>query len=353
MIRAIMPAQQSREAQAIVCMFGTVLCLSLIPVFIKGGGAAAYPFLFTGAWRLIVCVASLTIVWVCYRHFWRSKMARAAVRKNGINLHFLLGIVSILDYALFAAADRFVDTVIVSVIFEIWPIFFVVYMSLLYRKESRYHKNVLSQIGFMFLAFIGVGFAALSNYDIMVEDSLSSLTFGVSLALLASIATIITAHVFKWATETAKDYKALCDSPDADDEERALCEKLSTRALMPPEVLFAICAYAVCSGLGGVLNIVISAFTGEWHAIGETFADDMAIKILFIFAAGMAYTGVTVLWRLSNVITQNLAINTMIYMVPVITVFLLWFFFGVNIERPDYLLIGAVIIVIANLFVNL
>lgn len=340
--------------QAIACMLGTVVCLSLIPVFIKGGSASAYPFLFTGAWRLIVCVASLSFIGIFYRRLFRSGAARAAVRKNGLNRHFALGIVSILDYALFAAASRFVDTVIVSVIFESWPLFFVLYMSWLYKGTGRYSRNFWSRLGFMLLAFAGIGFAAASSNGPEFSGDLRRVLQGVSLAVLAAMATIITAHVFKWASQTAEDYRELCESPGAGGEEKNIYEHFTTRTLMTPEVLFAIFAYAICCGFGAVLNIAVSAFTGEWRQADELLFGSIAggVNVLFILAAGAAYTGVTVLWRLSNVITKNLAINTLIYLVPVFTVFLLWFFFDIKIARPDYFLIAATAIITANLLVN-
>lgn len=58
-------------------------------------------------------------------------------------------------------------------------------------------------------------------------------------------------------------------------------------------------------------------------------------------------------WRKSNLITTNLGINALVYLVPVLS--LAWLF-GLSQVGPisvGYLIVGASVIVVANLLVNL
>ena len=60
-----------------------------------------------------------------------------------------------------------------------------------------------------------------------------------------------------------------------------------------------------------------------------------------------------ILFRLSNLVTENLGVNSLNYAIPILSLTWLWAFSEVSVIRADYLVIGTIAIVAANLLINL
>ena len=66
----------------------------------------------------------------------------------------------------------------------------------------------------------------------------------------------------------------------------------------------------------------------------------------------VAYALANITWRAANMLTDNLGINAMSYATPLVALLWLFVFSQVNVARLDYLIIGAAVIISANLLIN-
>ena len=58
------------------------------------------------------------------------------------------------------------------------------------------------------------------------------------------------------------------------------------------------------------------------------------------------------MWRKANLVSDNLGINVLLYGVPVVALLLLFTFTPVNLVRVDFLVVGVVAIIGANVLIN-
>ena len=78
-------------------------------------------------------------------------------------------------------------------------------------------------------------------------------------------------------------------------------------------------------------------------------ADTVAYAIL----GGMIINTCSIIpWRKANIITNNLGVNAISYCTPILTLTWLFGLGRANVARPDYLIIGAMTIIGANILIN-
>ena len=345
-----------------------VVSYALIPPVIEYIGGEKLPFFFVAAWRAGVAVGCVAILIAFYLPLWLNRynwgrfkyyLSTSETKEVDwkfpiINLHIhkdelriplvnwkipgdfidwrvLLTILGNCEYALFAWALQYIDITMATIVFQSWPIFFLVLSALLLRENIRHLHNGktwlslflligLSIVGFAFIVFSQSGeFGQLGN--------VSDLVIGIGLVASAMALGNLKAFGIDWG--------------------RRLGNQLSgslTGLGSSPAMFFVLVSFLISSFGAAAVGLVVGLGRGEtW---------DMEIL-------GMAFTGgllvnstAGILWRKANMADDDIGFNALGYAIPVVAILFLFLFGMADVSRVDYLIIGATAIVVANLLIN-
>lgn len=349
-----------------------VVSYALIPVVIEYIGGESLPFFFVAAWRAGVAVGCVGILIVFYLPLWLNKYnwgrfkyylstsETKAVdwRFPVINLHIrvdelriplvnwkipgdfidwrvLLTILGNCEYALFAWSLQYIDITIATIVFQSWPIFFLILSALLLRENIRHFHNgktALSLFLLVSLGFIGFAFIVFSQTGEIGKLSGASLTTsdlvtGVGLVAGAMALGNLKAFGIDWG--------------------RRLGNQLSgsiTGLGSSPAMFFVLVSFLISSFGAAVVGIVVGLGRGEtldMEILGMAFAGGLAVNA----TAG-------IMWRKANMADDDIGFNALGYAIPVVAILFLFLFQLADVSRVDYLIIGAMAIVVANLLIN-
>ena len=333
-------------------MFGVVAFFSLIPIVVALGDGGKSPFLFNSAWRmgLILGVSVFGLVYMAAFHrpllayYWQN---RSIIRGHIPNILLLISVINGFDYALLALSVRFVDVSVAAVLFEMWPIFFVLLRANLEKQHLAFTTFML-----LFPAVAGLAFVIFSQSEpgSGIGGVSGDTLLGGALAFLGGLASACTAFSFRWALDLQNK---LPDPPV--EEERAAPVAL---ALVP-----VLIAFMITNMVALPLTIVIGVSSGESIAMNSVGLAFLAVGVL---GGALVQALGSMLYRVSNVVSHSLGVNAIYYFTPCFT--LLWLSLigvvivlvsgwepkisGINVERVDLLIIGTVLIISSNLLIN-
>ena len=345
-------------------MFGVVIFFSLIPVVVSLGDGSRSPFLFNAAWRLglIAGFTSLCGIYLLVFHrplinfYWnllcKEEDFRSLLVSRFKSILLLVAVINGFDYALLAWSIQMIDVSVAAVLFETWPIVFVV------LRAKLENISMPRSMFFLFIpALFGLAFVIFSQSesDIYPFEGISSEVYlGGALALLGGMASACTAFSFKWASDLQKDLPL---PPFSDND---LSGEQIALSLLP--VLFA---FVITNLIALPITIGIGLGTGERISIFES-SGIVLLAIGFLGGAFVQAVG-SKLYRVSNVVTTNLGVNAIYYFTPCFT--LVWLvglglimswvgwthstLTGIGVKYVDYLILGTVAIVTSNLLLNL
>lgn len=333
-------------------MFGVVAFFSLIPIVVALGDGGSSPFLFNSAWRmgliLGVSVFGLLYMGIFHRpllaYYWQH---RNIVARHIPNILLLISVINGFDYALLALSVRFVDVSVAAVLFEMWPIFFVL-------LRANLEKQHLSLTTFMLLfpAVAGLAFVIFSQSEAgnVIEGVSKDVLLGGVLAFLGGLASACTAFSFKWAL----DLQNKLPTPPQEEERSAPV----ALALVP-----VLIAFLLTNLVAFPLTIIIGVSSGESIAINSAGLAFLAVGLL---GGALVQALGSMLYRVSNVVSDSLGVNAIYYFTPCFT--LLWLSIigavalaisgwtpiisGIDVAHVDLLIIGTVLIISSNLLVN-
>lgn len=234
------------------------------------------------------------------------------------------------EYALFSWSSNFIDVSISAVLLELWPLFFVALLDRLLQEGGRYRKNLRSALSLGALALAGLVFVVISQTGgfNLGNTSLSSLTAGASLALLAAAGGACIAFTFRWGQDLADQLPA---------------NAAGNGHSLPLSLL----AVAVVSLVGGSLS------AGIGFSLGERVESDLPAYLGYGLLGGVfIHAFANWLIRKANLITTNLGVNVMAYLTPVFALVWLAIFSEIAVASVPYLIIGTAAIVSANLLIN-
>ena len=321
--------RQNRKAAAF--MLVSVLVFSFIPLAIVRGGGIESPFLFNAGWRFGVAAGCLLFLLAFYRPLLLSKSFWAAAGVGAVSWPAFWSLFVNLDYALFSTSARFVDVSISAVLFELWPILMIVIIARLLPDEG-YRKNLRGILPFLTVAFIGLYFVVASQtggLQFGAGTSSRLWAIGILLALLSAVAGSLGGITFRWGRDLA---------------ERLLAE--STVGYDRTSLYL----FGSIAGFAGV-NLFGSGLSwGIGFAFGENIG---AAALLSAVAWGLIlHVAAVTSHRKSILSTDNLGINALAYLIPILSLAWLWLFGEIGVARLDYLAIGTSAIVVTNLLIN-
>ena len=213
----------------------------------------------------------------------------------------------------------------------------MVFLSYLFRREKRFKKLTVETLFLLALGLVGFAFVVVSQVEeIGGIDGITppTLMLGVALGLGSAIVGALAVYSFKWGFDLATDI-----------EENQLVQKENRESRSSLE-LFGVVVVCIISTW---ISSFFSAFAGFFN--NETL--DFRTVLIGILLGGFTISVASICWRKAISVTSDLGINGMIYLTPVVALIWLGVFSRIDVPYPEYLLIGASGIIIANLLINI
>ena len=316
-----------RNSLAVGYMLVSVLAFSNAPLLVNWVGGSEYPFYFGALYRAGVAIGCLLFLLMSYpsNNFYRNN--RHLINKRIFSKLTIFATIGALDYTFFAWSVKFIDITATAVMYEVWPVSVIFFTSWLYRRERRFSKVNLKTTLLLGLIFVGFLFTVSSQHGSLIKlDSVFILNSLLGLLFVIAAITASTLNVcgLKWASDLSEEF---------DEEQKSSAELTGVVISL---MVTSSASVVVNTGLGVTFNELPSAWMVLSIVVGGIFT---------YFVGGIA-------WRKAVFTGDNLGINAMAYLTPVLSVILLFVFSQTDVARWDYLIIGAAAIITANLLIN-
>ena len=241
----------------------------------------------------------------------------------------MYGVFGKFDYLLLAFAVGLVTVTslpIATIIYTVWPIIFIITMAVIYQSNDSYKRGGGWTALMVLLCFVGFAFAGW-HY---VQEANLQFYIGIGIAILAAL--LVGSHhavMLKWADRLGDDL-----------ENTTLSGNYSANQL---DIFASVFALLVTQLVCAIISLVVGMRLGETPDL-----------LLLWIVGGFLSAGIgDILFRTANIISDNLGVNAIIYAMPIFALVLLAVFFpNFGIRQADYFVIGVLIIIVSNLFIN-
>ena len=325
-------------------MMMAVIGYSAFPVLSALGEAGTAPFLFTGAKHLCAALSMFLVVLLVRGRFLTSPSVRSGIISHSTRWPMLAVIGGYVGFAAFALSLGFVDAAVATIFYESSTLFLIMFMAFLFRGSGRYRPNMARLMVFLLPGLAGCALVVISGEGAVhmpVSDAGSlrwhHLAAGASLALLAGVAASVSSAL------TMRMGVSIAAGGDGMRQGYETRKGAGTRNGGMDEVAVAVFLTSMCFVVAGVVSICIGLVLSETLSMRQ-----------FGFAAvigGTANSVAVMGFRVANLKTDNLGVNGLGFATPLVALLWIWMFVGINVARVDFLVVGAVGIVLANLLV--
>ena len=327
------------NALPLLYMTISVVASSSGPVLFKLGGAEGAPFLFTGIWQASAGLGMGAIILLFNRRLLLSREVLDDILYHCGTARVLVSMVGHCGYVLFALGLVFVDASIAAILYANRTLFLMLLLSTLFFDkgkgvdDQRFDRLPTRIWIFVVVALAGVALVILSQNNI-AEPILEirngfvgpGTLIGASFVLLSAVCVAaLRACVLKTGTLLAEKHS-------------------DTKNRRAREVLFATVVTCVGLVIAGVVLCAVGLARSETLSLHQT--PYAVMGALFVNAVG-----VTAL-KAANLTTRNLGVNAFAYATPLIALIWLWIFSTLDVPHLDYLIIGGMGVVAANLLIN-
>ena len=303
------------------------MLFSALPITFSIGGASNAPFLFVALMELSAFISSVIYLFREYKK--KTNQATLKIILNNLrHPAIFLGVFGLFTYVLFAFALRYVDEAVAAVLIGTSHIFTVILMARLFDEEERYAKFTTQKWFLFAVALVGVGFVIFSQSS-TIDNAVGELfTFaalgGVGLLLVAAFLAAIGLPANQlWGSYVSRKVN--------DDD----------------EIFYTVVASSIGLAIGVFVLIVIGLSSGE--NIGSIGG----VGVLSAITYGLLGHGVGhIFFRIANARTTNLGINALFYLIPAVSLIWLALASRIDVPRIDWLIIGVIAIIVANLLLN-
>ena len=347
-----------------------VVSYALIPFLIGEIGGKELPFFFLAGWRAGVAVGCVAVLLVFYWPLWfnrynwgrfkyhlstsetkavdwkfpliklhlrldelRIPLVNRKIPGDLIDWRILLCILGNCEYALFAWSLNFIDIAVTTILFQSWPVFFLILSAMLFQNNSQEERNgkatlsLLLLIGLGFIGFAFIIFSYTGELGELGDIALSELVIGIILTVGAMALGNLKAFSIDWSRNLGNQLSGSLRGLGSD-----------------PALLFVIISFLFSSLGAAVVGLLVGL------GRGETFDAGM---VGMAFIAGLAVnTTAGILWRKANLADDDIGFNALGYAIPILAMLFLLFSDEAQITRVDYLILGSTAIIVANLLIN-
>ena len=330
-----------RNRAAVFFMLAAVIGFSLTPPLIAVFRASEAPFLFNAAIYFGQAAFIFAFLAKTNRRVFASGDAWKLIGRRAATPKFWGMAAAYSNFGFFALSTRFIDVSMTTILFGTWPIFMVIFIGWLFRRERRYKRITPEMLAMILVGLSGFAFVVLSQSErqrdlifagAFGEFDWTRLALGVAFAMVAVALTAVSSYAFRWGVDLSEGLSRIVRSGENRDS---------------MELSGVLTGIAIASLAAVPLNIAIGLLNGE-SASSIGFAG-LAVAFLFGMAAD---GGGTIGYRYSNLLTNNLGVNAMTYATLPLSLAWLVLLSQVAVARPDFLIIGAAGIIAANLLIN-
>ena len=325
LLRHALKTRPNRNAEAAIYMAASTTTFSSVPVII-GNSAIASPFLFGALWRAGLVVALFSYILAQHRHIFTDPKSRALIARNIRNPYLIATTVGQFDYVMLTIAAQHLTIAVASTAFNTYTMIAVYMTTLLFRGQGRYNPISTAAIPLYLTGLLGVALTIFSEtgYITLTDDGRGPSPGGIAITLAVG--------AIKWGTDLSNQIRSRT--------------KITVNDTAHHELGYVLTATMIGSTITVPINIALALST---HTMQYATANTVAYAIL----GGMIINTCSIIpWRKANIITNNLGINAISYCTPILTLTWLFGLGRANVARPDYLIIGAMTIIGANILIN-
>ncbi|MCQ3802493.1 MAG: hypothetical protein OXC98_09070 [bacterium] len=337
------PAVRSRHRRALALMAGAVMFFSTNALLVELTLGDTHPFLYNaGVWSG-TALGLGGILLLFYRPVFADPAIRrvllrrvAGLKTDGVRRWDLLGMMLLMvvgrfAFALFPWATQYVETATVAILHYTWPVFFIMGLSRWDRANHRRYRRVtaFSWSGLV-LAFLGMAAVVVGTLGFQaVGTTLTARVFGMVLAVVSGVLVVFTvATCYPLADGLAKEVI------------RKNAPAMNRDSLEFACLLFGYCVSAMVCVIPNALIGLGNGGQVTWEGIG------WAVAVGFTLVPG------AVLSRRAVLVTPDLGVNALVYASPVVGLLWLGLFTDINVARLDLLVLGAIVVAVANVLIN-
>ena len=325
-----------RGGGAALFMLASVLCYSFVPLLIVMAGGVERPFMFNSLYRLCASLGGLFFLLLTCRDLLLDSRVLRLLRRRACRWDFPLLCLPYFGYTAFAWSATLVDVSLTTVIVESWPLFYVPLAERLLRQQGRYLRPTLFRMIPVLLAFGGFVMVVSSHTGgigrLGALDGASLL--GLGLALLGSFSSTSSAYQVRWSGDL----------------------RVELRSLLPvvSEYRLELFGMMLVFTLGSLVSSLIN-LAGEAAVVGRIGLSFPSLReaLLVGLLGGLLLDVLGTLGQRTAVYRAlNLAVNALAYAIPLFSLAWIWLFWRIGVARPGYLLMGALMVVGANLLIS-
>ena len=316
------------------------MLFSLLPLVLGVGRAEESPFMFRAGLNFGSVLGCLVFLFFCSSRYILDKRILEIIRRNCFNLPIFIAAISRFNYAFFALAINRIDISVATIVYETWPIFMVILIPRLFKK--RYRKITPTILGLLIMGFIGFVFVIIGQaggFGTLDFSSGSPLLIGVLFAIIGSLLSSLAAYDLKLIANFIKLNTRFLEKV-----------KDKNRSSLSPLKMSLFCV-AIANVVIGVFSTIMNAGAGFINNESLLMPDWRMVGISMFAGFAVAAAGST-MRRYAILITNNSSINAISYATPIFALIWLGVFSFIAVPRSDYLIIGAIIIISANLLLN-
>ena len=335
----------SATTRAAGLMALSTLLFSTLPLLIALAGTDS-PFFFAAALEIGRVALLVAAMIVAYRKlFLDGRVWRLALRRSRSRTMFLWAAAQ-WNYALFAWSAGLVGVAVTTALFQTWHVLLVVIIGNLFRAEARY-RAVGGGVYLAFaLAAFGAGVVVMSQsgaWNAAFGDrSALDLRFaiGILLAFAAAGLAALSAYGFRWAVDFANELPSVAMRCESHSARRSARYSKGSLELFGVFLGFAI------------TNLIAAPFMAAVGLVRDESIVAAAVPLtLAVTLVALVDTSASTTWRIGNLMTERLGVNVISHFAPPLSLGILILFGHVGDVNLPLLLMGAVIIVVANILV--
>ena len=353
------PANSEIKAgPALAYMFAAVIAFSLIPLAIKLTGAERAPFLFAASWQMGVVVGCLLVLTMFYRRLFHvSNLAKVKTylfpSERGLNARRVLvwsAVIVNFEYALLAWSVQFIDISVSVVLFGLWPVLLALLRLRSNGASARNGQDGKHTSDFPMrtvIESVSLAIVSLSGLVFVISAQLGGFTkFGDAIPLWLVIGVALAAGAMMLSALKEAGIRGgweLGNRPTANGYEEG----------SPPVFCFVVIGVLV----GSLGSAVVCAAVGLGR--GEILAP-MPLGIAFIAGTTIGTTAEVARRKVKSLedearrdsLRNETSCDSLGCTILVFSLIWLLASTQAGVQRVDYLLLGAVFIITANLLVS-
>ena len=321
-IRRFLTLRANGNRAALGYMLTAALFYSMTFPAIELAQAGQNPLAFTAMWHLGSAITTSALIAVRFPRLLSNPRVRREIRQRIPSRDFWLGTCSDSASLLLAASTAFVDEAVAAVIARFWPILIVLLLS----RHQRYQQNLRRVLPAMLAALLGFSLVAAAQTGFNpTQQEVFRTALGVLMALMGAGAIGLSVHMLRWSFSLAE---TLAETGDA----REL-EMMGTLTAW----LFSTCLWAPGMALAALL-----------------LREQPDARTLMIgLTLGMTTSAIAdITWFRAAIASSNLGIHAAAYATPLLSLTWLALLGGISIQQPELLVLGALLILGANVVAN-